>query len=154
MAKRKINIKDLRKFVGQEIGRSDWCEVTQEQVSNFAEATGDRSWVHLDGDRARKELPQGRTIVHNFLLLGLIPGFFDQVAEIEGIRYGLNRGVENVCFLHPLPTGSRIRFRLNLLRLEYVDQRGMTATFQIQLEREDNDKKVLSADLRLLFVTQ
>jgi acyl dehydratase len=152
MAKIRINIKDIKQYIGRQLGVSRWVEITQSRVNKFAEATGDFQWIHVDQEQARTELPSGQTIAHNFLLLSLVPQLFDQIVEFTGLRYGQNRGAENVKFLDPLPTGSRVRILLKLSKLEYLDQRGQTATFHIVMEREGSDKPVLTLDLQLLFV--
>ncbi len=152
MAKVTINIKDIKHFIGRDIGTSNWIEITQSRVNKFAEATGDFQWVHVDQERARTDLPSGKTIVHNFLLLSLIPQLFDQIVEVTGLRYGQNKGAENTCFLAPLPTGTRIRLQLKLMKLEYLNQKGQTATFHITMEREGSDEPILTMDQQVLFV--
>lgn len=152
MAQVKIDIKDIKRHIGRQIGASKWVEITQSRVNKFAEATGDFQWIHVDQEQARTELPSGLTIAHNFLLMSLIPQLFDQIVEFTGLRYGQNRGAENMCFLTPLPTGSRVRIQVKLSKLEYLDQKGQTATFHIVMERQDSEKPVLTMDLQLLFV--
>ncbi len=152
MSKVRINIKDIRKYVGQEIGASKWLQLTQGRVNKFAEATGDFQWTHMDQERAKTDLSGGQTIVHNYLLLSMIPQLFDQVVEFTGLRYGLNRGAENIHFMTPLATDCMVMIRVRLLKLEYLDQKGMTATFHIIMERESSDKAVMAMNLQLLFV--
>ncbi|PCI48697.1 MAG: dehydratase [Alphaproteobacteria bacterium] len=152
MAKVRIHIKDIKHYTGRRIGTSKWVEITQSRVNKFAEATGDFQWIHMDQERAGTELPSGRTIVHNFLLLSLVPQLFDQIVTFSGLCYGQNRGAENMRFLRPLPTGSRVRIQVTLSKLENSDQKGQTATFQIVMEKEDSDKPVLTLDLLLYFV--
>src|SRR5271170_8166794 len=100
----------LEAFVGREMGVSDWLEVTQDRIRQFAEATEDRQWIHLDRERAERESPYGTTIGHGFLTLSLISRFMKDVIQVRGgtgmtINYGLNR----VRFPSPVRTGSRIR---------------------------------------------
>lgn len=152
MAKVEIDIKDIRHHVGQDIGTSKWVEITQSRVNKFAEATGDFQWIHVDAEQARAELSSGQTIVHNFLLLSLVPKFFDQILSITGLRYGLNKGAENIQFLKPLPTGSRVRVRLRLSGLQDLGQGAQTANFDIVMEREDSAEPVLKMNITLLFV--
>ena len=152
MAKVSINIKDIKRFIGRDLGTSKWVEITQSRVNKFAEATGDFQWIHVDQEQARTELPSGQTIAHNFLLLSLVPMLFDQIVAFTGLRYGQNKGAENLRFLEPLPTGSRVRLQLKLAKLEYLDQKGQTATFHIVMEREGSDKPVLTMDQQVLFV--
>lgn len=152
MAKIIIDIADIKKYIGQEIGASRWVEIPQSRVNKFAEATGAFQWIHMDEERAKEELPAGKTIIQNYLLVSLIPQLFDEIAEFSGLKYGLNRGANNIQFLEPLPTGSKIRIRLKLSKLQYVDQRGLTATFPIIMERDGGDKPILAMELQLLLV--
>ncbi|MBL4802747.1 MAG: MaoC family dehydratase [Emcibacter sp.] len=154
MAKVKIHIKDMKQHLGQEIGLSKWMEITQSRVNKFAEATGDFQWVHVDEEQAKADLSSGRTVVHNFLLLSLVPKLFEDILVITGLRYGLNKGAENIQFLTPLPTGSRVRTRLRLSGLKDLGQGEQTATFSIVMEREGSEKLVLKMDLLLLFVAE
>src|SRR4051794_8357830 len=83
-------IEGVQGLVGQHLGHSDWVEITQEQVNQFAEATGDHQWIHVDPERARKESPFGAPIVHGYLTLSLIPSLVPQIVEIRGFRMGVN----------------------------------------------------------------
>jgi len=153
----KIDITDIQQHIGQAIGLSKWLDINQSRVNKFAESTGDFQWVHVDEERAKTDLPTGRTIVHNFLLLSLIPQLFDQIVTITGLKYGMNLGAENIKFYRPLTTGSKIRARLELLKLDHKNQthkkqNGQIATFRITLEENGNDRPVLNMDLQLLFV--
>lgn len=152
MAKNRIDIKDITNHIGHQLGASRWVEITQSRVNKFAEATGDFQWIHVDQEQARTELPSGCTVAHNFLLLSLVPQLFDQIVEFTGLSYGRNKGVDNMCFLDPLPTGSRVRIQIKLAKLEYLDQKSQMATFNIVMEREGSDKPVLTLDQQLLFV--
>jgi len=152
MAKTKIDIKDINQYVGREVGVSDWWKITQSRVTKFAEATGDFQWIHVDEERARTELPTAQTLVHNFLLLSLIPQLFDQTVEITGLSFGQNKGVDKACFLQSLPTGSEVRLHLRLDKLEYIDQRGATATFQGVMAAKDMEKPVMTVEIILLLV--
>src|SRR5215210_5949035 len=99
----------LREVVGEHVGYSDWVEITQEQVNQFAEATGDHQWIHVDPERAKKESPFGGPIAHGYLTLSLIPALLPEIVEIEGFRMGVNYGTEKVRFPSPVPVGSRVR---------------------------------------------
>jgi acyl dehydratase len=96
-------------LVGQHLGYSGWLEVTQEQVDQFAEATGDHQWIHVDPERAKKESPFGGPIAHGYLTLSLLPSLVPQIVEISGFRMGVNYGTEKVRFPSPVPVGARIR---------------------------------------------
>ena len=96
-------------LVGQHLGHSDWVTITQEQVNQFAEATGDHQWIHVDPERAAKESPFGGPIAHGYLTLSLLPSLVPQIVEISGFRMGVNYGTEKVRFPSPVPVGARVR---------------------------------------------
>lgn len=135
----------LAACVGQEVAVSDWITVTQAQVDRFAEATGDRQWIHVDVERARAG-PFGGTIAHGFLTLSLLPAFFDAALEIRGVRMGLNYGLNRVRFPAPVPVGSRLRGRLSLLAAEPIERDGLQFTWSVTMEREGGDKPVCVAE--------
>src|SRR3954449_1050428 len=109
MAKREFAHPDeMHKYVGQEIGVSDWVEVSQERINKFAEATGDHQWIHVDVERAKTEMPGGRTIAHGYLTLSLLPMLMAQIVRYQGISRGINYGSDRVRFTNPVPAGSRV----------------------------------------------
>ncbi|MCW2531279.1 MAG: putative enoyl-CoA hydratase 1 [Blastococcus sp.] len=102
-------IEGVQGLVGQHLGYSVCVQVTLEQVNQFADATGDLQWIHVDPERATKESPFGGPIAHGYLTLSLIPSLLPQIVEIEGFRMGVNYGTEKVRFPSPVPVGSRVR---------------------------------------------
>ena len=89
MAKRVINgVAEMKELVGQEVGVSDWVEVTQQRIDQFAQATGDNQWIHTDVERCRRESPHGMTIAHGYLTIALTPALVDEVIQIQGMRMG------------------------------------------------------------------
>lgn len=119
---------------GKDLGRSEWTEITQERVNQFAEATGDHQWIHVDPERAAKESPFGGAIAHGFLTLSLIPLVLPQVLTIEGFALGVNYGCDRVRFTSPVPVGSRIRARVVVDEATEVKggvQLKITYTFEI-----------------------
>ena len=113
------NLQSLKDFVGREIAVTDWFTMTQERVRQFAEATEDRQWIHVDRERAEKESPYKTTIAHGFLTLSLLSYFMKQALEIRsGMRMGINYGLNRVRFSSPVRTGSRIRARVALQSLK------------------------------------
>ncbi|GEM_PF-107655 len=152
MAKVRIDINDIRHYTGCEIGVSGWVRITQDRVNKFAGATGDFQWLHVDEEQARTGLPTGRTIVHNFLLLSLVPQLFDQTVAFSGLAYGLNKGAENIAFLQPLFTDSEVRIRVTLSKLEYSGEAGQIGHFEIIMEQKGGKNAVLTMGLRLLLV--
>jgi acyl dehydratase len=136
---------DLAACVGQEVAVSDWATVTQAQIQQFADATGDQQWIHTDPERA-KAGPFGTTIAHGFLTLSLIPKFFDASVIVTESRMGVNYGLNKVRFIAPVPVDSRLRGRLKLLHCEPIDQNGMQMTWEVTIEREGSAKSVCVAE--------
>ena len=102
-------------LAGREIGVSDWLVIDQARINLFAEATGDRQWIHVDPERAKKEMPGGRTIAHGYLTLSLIPVLIQDLLKIDGLTRGINYGSDKVRFTNMVPEGSRVRARQKML---------------------------------------
>lgn len=130
---------DLAEAVGTQIGISDWLEIDQAMIDRFADATGDRQWIHVDTERARKELPGGRTIAHGYLTLALVPRLLNGLYRVERKSRAINYGLNRVRFPAPLAEGSRIRLRSELRNAEPV-QGGFRFTFLNTFEVEGRDK--------------
>jgi acyl dehydratase len=140
------NAQALREFVGKDIGRTDWFRVTQERITQFAEATEDSQWIHVDAARARDESPYGATIAHGFLTLSLISHFVKEAIQIQsGVRLAVNYGLNRVRFPGAVRAGSRIRASVALLRFEEFTN-GVTATYSVTIEIEDFDKPCCVAE--------
>jgi acyl dehydratase len=145
MAATVINgLDELKSRIGQELGVSDWLEVTQEAIDAFADATGDHQWIHVDPERA-KETPFGGTIAHGLYTLSLGPQFSYDLFEIAGVAFGLNYGYDKVRFPAPLPVGARVRMRATLAKADDVPG-GVQFTVTQTFEREGSDKPVCVAD--------
>ena len=138
-------LQDLAACVGQEVAVSDWIAVTQAQVNQFAEATGDPQWIHVDVERA-KSGPFGGTIAHGFLTLSMLPKFFESSFEIRQTRMGINYGLNRVRFTSVVPVGSRLRGRMTLKAVEWIEQGGLQMTWSVIVEREGHDKPVCIAE--------
>jgi acyl dehydratase len=135
----------LRNLIGQEVAVSDWIHITQERVTLFAHATGDRQWIHLDAERCRTESPFGIPIAHGFLTLSLLPMLMQSAIAMPDLKLEINYGVNKVRFPAPLPVGSRVRGRMTLLRMEDIEG-GVQTTWQVTMEREGGDKPVCVAE--------
>jgi acyl dehydratase len=145
MAATVINgLDELKSKVGEELGVSDWHEVTQEEVDAFADATGDHQWIHVDPQRA-KETPFGGTIAHGLYTLSLGPQFSYAMFELKGVSFGLNYGYNKIRYPAPLPVGSRVRMRATLAAVEEVPG-GVQFTVTQTFEREGGDKPVCVAE--------
>lgn len=136
---------ELAACVGQEVALSDWVTVTQAQVQQFADATGDHQWIHVDVERARQG-PFGAPIAHGFLTLSLLPVFFDSAFEIRQGGMGVNYGLNKVRFTAPVPVGSRLRARMTLLAAAPIEGHGLQMTWSVAVEREGSDKPVCVAE--------
>jgi acyl dehydratase len=139
------HLSDLPALVGQQVAVSDWITITQEQVNQFAQATGDHQWIHVDVERA-KEGPFGAPIAHGFLTLSLIPRFFQTSFEIRDSRMGVNYGLNKVRFTAPVPVGSRLRAHMKLIACEPIEKGGYQMAWQVTIEREGSDKPVCIAE--------
>jgi acyl dehydratase len=138
-------IEEMKSYVGKEIGVTDWFEVTQERINAFADATGDHQWIHVDVERAKQESPYGGPIAHGYLTLSLAPKFTWEVYKMEGVKMGVNYGVNRVRFPAPVPAGSRIRMHLALQELQEIEG-GAQAIMQLTFEREGHEKPVCVAE--------
>ena len=137
-------IDELKSHVGQELGVSDWHEVTQEDINAFADVTGDHQFIHVDLDRA-KETPFGGTIAHGYYTLSLLPKFSYSMYSFDGFAFGLNYGYGKVRFPAPVPVGSRVRMRATLSNVEDVPG-GVQITVTQMFETEGGSKPVCVAE--------
>ena len=138
--------KDVLEHVGRELGPSEWLTVTQEMIDKFAEATGDHQWIHVDVERARREMPGGKTIAHGYLTLSLLPRLAPTLMTIANRRRGLNYGSNKIRFISPVPAGARIRLRQKLLKAEAVDDNGIRITSQMTIEVEGGERPAMVAE--------
>src|SRR6266542_1234652 len=139
--------RDVLQHVGRELGPSEWLTVTQEMIDKFAEATGDHQWIHVDVERARREMPGGKTIAHGYLTLSLLPRLAPTLMRIEKRRRGLNYGSNKIRFISPVPADGRIRLRQKLLKAEEVEDNGMRVTSQITMEVEGSERPAMVAEI-------
>jgi acyl dehydratase len=140
-----IKYSDMAQHVGQEIGVSDWVKIDQDRVNKFADATGDHQWIHVDVERAKRELPTKGTIAHGYLTLSLIPMLSSQIMRIEGVSRGINYGSNKVRFTNMVPTGSRVRARQKLLSAEPKGG-GLQLTNEVSIEIEGQDRPACVAE--------
>jgi acyl dehydratase len=143
---------ELHRAVGTHLGHSEWMQITQERIDQFAQATGDRQWIHVDPERA-KHGPFGATIAHGYLTLSLVNSFLPQIVEVRGIRMGVNYGCDKVRFPAPVRVGTRIRGRGELLKVEDVKD-GVQATVRVTVEIEGSDRPACVADTISRFYPQ
>ncbi|MSQ59785.1 MAG: MaoC family dehydratase [Betaproteobacteria bacterium] len=146
MAKITINgTGDLRARVGEEIVLSEWLEMTQARIDQFAEATGDHQWIHVDAQRAQRESPFKAPIAHGFLTMSLLSKFLGDCLEFTGTKMGVNYGFNRLRFTDPVPVGARIRARFRLDKLEDIPG-GVQLIWGVGVEREGSGKPCLVAE--------
>jgi acyl dehydratase len=143
-------IDELEKVVGEHLGHSDWHTVTQEKVDQFADATGDHQWIHVDTERARSG-PFGGTIAHGYMTLSLVPMLNAQIYRVDGLSMGINYGCNKVRFPAPVPVGSRVRAGAELVELSSTPQ-GAQAVIRTTIEIEDGEKPACVADTVVVLV--
>ena len=155
MAKREFaHPSEMQKHVGEEIGVSDWVEITQERINLFADATGDHQWIHVDIERAKKDMPGGKTIAHGFLTLSLIPKLMEDILVLpEGLKMVVNYGLDSVRFIQPVKVGSRVRLKVDLS--EAIEKKPgqwlLKATTTLEIEGEEKPAYI-AEPLSLAFV--
>ena len=140
-----VDVRTLRDRVGQEIAVGEWTTISQAQIDQFAEATGDRQWIHVDVERAARESPFKVTIAHGFLTLSLLSSCLRDAIQFSGLRMAINYGLNRVRFVSPVPSGSRIRARITLQAVDAVTD-GVQVTWLATIEREGGEKPAAVAE--------
>ncbi|MPZ83231.1 MAG: hypothetical protein GEV28_23695 [Actinophytocola sp.] len=144
------DLDELTAAKGEHLGHGDWLEVTQDRIDQFADATGDHQWIHVDADRA-KDGPFGTTIAHGYLTLSLIPMLGKQIYRVGGIKMGINYGLDKVRFPSVVHVGARVRTGIELV--EVTDrQEGKLVMVRHTVEIEDSEKPACVADSLVLYV--
>lgn len=137
-------LEELQAAVGEHLGHSDWIEIDQTRIDQFAEATGDHQWIHVDQEKA-KAGPFGSTIAHGYLTLSLIPMLVWQIYTVEGTKMGVNYGANKVRFPSPVPVGSRVRAGVELVSVT-PGGGGQQVVARVTIEREGGDKPACVAE--------
>ena len=139
-------IEELKSLIGEEVGASDFIEVTQSRINDFADATEDHQWIHIDVERAKTDSPFGSTIAHGFLTLSLLPHLAAQAFTVRGnFKMGINYGLNRLRFISPVKSGSRVRARFTLQAVEDVAG-GAQITWAVTVESEGGAKPALAAE--------
>jgi len=136
---------DMKAYVGKPLGSSGWVAIDQAMIDKFADATGDHQWIHVDVERAKREMPGGRTIAHGFLTLSLIAGLAHQIWTVRKRSRGINYGSNRVRFTAPVPVGSRVRLTQTLKQAEDIEG-GVRLTFESTMEIEGSPRPALVAE--------
>ena len=140
-----VQLAELGGLVGREIATSDWMVVSQDRINAFADTTDDHQWIHVDAERARAETPFGTTIAHGFLTLSLTSALLRNAVRIDGPRMTLNYGLNRVRFVSPVPSGSRIRARIAVGKVDDLED-STQVIWNITIEREGSDKPCVVAE--------
>lgn len=146
-------INDLNEFIeltGKEIGQSDWLKITQERIHDFAKATGDYQWIHVDEARCEQASPFGKPIAHGFLTLSLIPVLFAEVLEVNNVRMAINYGLNKVRFMTPVPVNASIRLSVKVAGTEPV-KGGLKVINTCTVEIEGKTKPACVAEHIVLY---
>jgi acyl dehydratase len=138
---------ELLQHVGRELGPSEWMTVEQSMIDKFAEATGDHQWIHVDVERAKREMPGGKTIAHGYLTLSLVPRLAATLVKVTKRRHGLNYGSNKVRFTNAVPAGARIRLRQRLANVESVAGNGVRVTSEMTVDIEGQERPALVAEI-------
>lgn len=147
------SIDEAVEAVGQELGVSGWITVEQSRIDGFADATGDHQWIHVDVERARADSPFGAPIAHGFLTLSLVPGLSKDIYRVDNARMGINYGLNKVRFLAPVPVGSRVRLRSELVAATRVNDTTVDLTVKQTIELDGSVKPAAVAEViaRMIF---
>ncbi|HYI83225.1 MAG TPA: MaoC family dehydratase [Acetobacteraceae bacterium] len=140
------SVEALRAHIGQRLGSSDWVVVDQAMIDQFAEATGDHQWIHVDVERAKREMPGGRTIAHGYLTLSLLPRLNANIYSIKSRKRGVNYGSNKVRFTAPVPSGARVRGHLSLKAIEPVGKGCSRLVTEATVEVEGSERPALVAE--------
>jgi acyl dehydratase len=141
---------EFESYLGKELGVSPWHQITQEEINNFADATGDHQWIHVDAERAKKESPFKTTIAHGYLSLSLIYLCWKQIADIQNLKMEVNYGIEQLRFGQAVLVNSEVRCRVRLKSI--INLKGTTkATLFIQMEIKDQPRPAFTSDVLFLY---
>ncbi|MDX1508538.1 MAG: MaoC family dehydratase [Woeseiaceae bacterium] len=139
------SVEDAKKLEGLEVGISDWTVIDQNRIDQFAEATSDYQWIHVDTERAAKEMPDGKTIAHGYLTLALIPALTAKFVDVPNLARAINFGVNKVRFYTPVPVGSRVRARATVVKAQRRAG-ALLLTSEVRIEVEDEKKPACVAE--------
>jgi acyl dehydratase len=133
------------------LGETDWVQVAQQRIDQFAEATDDRQWIHVDVERARRESLWKQTIAHGYLTLSLIPALLTQLVFIVGVKTAINTGIDKLRFSAPVPSGSRVRLKATIKDAREVPTNALRISFAVRVEVEGASKPALLANVNYLY---
>jgi acyl dehydratase len=141
-----VQFADVASLAGQEVGVSNWMLIDQDRINKFADATGDHQWIHVDVEKAKKEMPGGKTIAHGFLTLSLLPVLMWDIMKVEGVSRGINYGSNKVRFTNQVQVGSRVRARQKIVSVEKRKDGSQQTTSEVTIEIEGQERPALIAE--------
>ncbi|HXE98830.1 MAG TPA: MaoC family dehydratase [Solirubrobacterales bacterium] len=139
-------IDQLKELIGQELGPSDWLEITQQDIDRFADVSRDHQWIHVDPERAAKESPYGATVAHGNLTLSLVDSFRPQLIQNRGVKMGINYGFNKVRFPAAVPAGTRVRARAEVLTVDDLGDGWWQVVTKYTIDGEQSEKPVCVAE--------
>ena len=137
---------DLSQHIGKKLGPTEWLTVDQAMIDKFAEATGDHQWIHVDVERAKREMPGGKTIAHGYLTLSLLPRLAPTLVKVQKRSRGVNYGSNKVRFITPVPAGARVRLTQTIKSVEPVEGNGVRITSEMVIEVEGQSRPAMVAE--------
>jgi acyl dehydratase len=145
------DIPSLSSFVGQPLGTTVWFEISQERIDDFARATGDHQWIHVDVERAKNESPFGGTIAHGYLTIALAPALLPQLLRVEGSSRTVNYGIEKMRLPSPVPAGSRLQLSAEIKHVRDIRGGSARVTIALSFHVEGVKKPCCSADVIYVY---
>lgn len=145
MARLIASVEDAKALEGEEVGVSDWLVIDQQRIDQFAEATNDYQWIHVDVERAAKEMPGGKTIAHGYMTLALIPGLTEDFIDTPNVSRAINFGLNKARFMTPVPVGSRVRARATITKAQRRAG-ALLLTSEVRIEVEGDRKPACVAE--------
>jgi acyl dehydratase len=145
------SIRSLKDLVDQPLGATEWETISQDRIQQFAEATGDHQWIHVDVERAKRESPFGGPIAHGYLTLSLVPKLLGELLEIEQMGNVVNSGIEKLRLTSPVPAGARVRLKATIKSYRDLPTGGARVAFGVTIEVEGSAKPALSGSVVYLY---
>ena len=140
------NPSEIKNYINKPLTPSDWYHVTQEKINKFADATSDHQWIHVDEERAKEEMPDGKTIAHGYYMVSLLPKLAAQNAEIKNTSRTLNYGSDKVRFINMVKVGSYVRLNRTIISCEEMKNGGFRVVNKCELEIKDENKPAFVAE--------
>ena len=143
---------EIENFIDKPLTPSEWYHVTQERINDFADATSDHQWIHIDEERAKKEMPEGKTIAHGYFMVSLLPKLASQNAQIQNSSRTLNYGSDKVRFINMVKAGSHVRLNRTIISCDKMNNGGFRVVNKCELEIKDESKPAFIAEtISLVF---